>query len=136
MLSEMMFMSANKSNKEKLDEMLRRALPRHTEPVPAHFTHKLLTQLRETEERRILARVILEERLSIAGCVAVATIAIVAALVFPSIAESFTNQIEAFVYKMSEAVEAVSRQWLFHTAFAGALAFAVYSLVDLLAGDS
>ena len=60
----------------------------------------------------------------------------VAALVFPSIAESFTNQIEAFVYKMSEAVEAVSRQWLFHTAFAGALAFAVYSLVDLLAGDS
>lgn len=136
MLSEKMFMSANKSNNEKIDEMLRRALHRHTEPVPTDFTDKLLTQLREAEEQRILARVIIEERLAIAGCVAVAIIAIVAALVFPSIAESFTNQIEAFVHKMSEAVEAVSRPWLFHTAFAGALAFAVYSLVDLLAGDS
>jgi len=139
---------------DKFDEMLGRALRRSSEPVPADFTNRILRQIREAEEQRILARVVLQERLALAGCIVLGIIAIVVAVVFPGIATSFTKQIGGFsagcltaLDKIPQAIEAVSNEWqpqwdtprgvpLYMTVFVGVFGFAVYSLLDLLVGDS
>ena len=122
---------------DKFDEMLGRALRRSSEPVPADFTDRMLRQIRETEEQRILARVVLQERLALAGCIALGIIAIVVAAVFPGIATSFTKQMGSLSDKIPQAIEAISGKWqLYYTVFAGVFGFAVYSLLDLLVGDS
>ena len=53
-------MLSDKLNEDKFDETLRRALRGHTEPVPTDFTAGLLRQIEQAQERRILARVVLE----------------------------------------------------------------------------
>jgi hypothetical protein len=73
-------MSAEK--REKFDKILYQALKRHSEPVPADFAGRMLRQIREAENRRILARVVMEERLALAGCIVLGIMAIVAVVVF------------------------------------------------------
>ena len=122
---------------DKFDEMLGRALRRSSEPVPADFTDRILRQIEEAEQRKILGRVVLQERLALAGCIVLGIIAIVVAVVFPGIATSFTKQMGGFIDKIPQAIEAVSNEWqLYMTVFVGVFGFAVYSLLDLLVGDS
>jgi len=127
-------MSVNKE--EKFDEMLGRALQGHSEPVPADFTARMLRQIREDQEQRILARVVLQERLSLAGSIALGVIVVVVAMAFPGISVNLVKQAGGFISKISQAVEAVRYEWQLYTVFVGVFGFAVYSLVDLLVGDS
>lgn len=128
-------MSADKE--DKFDEMLRRGLRRHTEPVPSDFSERVLRQIREAEERRILARVVWEGRLALAGYIALGIIAIVAVVVFPDIAIIFTKQTGGFIDKIGPAITAISGKWqLYYTVFAVVFGFAVYSFMDLLVGES
>lgn len=127
-------MSADKLE-NKFDEMLRKDLRKHTEPVPADFTERISRQIRELEEQKILARVILQERLALAGCIGVVVIAIVGAVVFPNIADSFTEQVMAFVNKTAKIIEAAIYDWQFYMVFVAVFGIAVYGLVDLLVGD-
>ena len=91
---------AGKLNDDKFDEMLGKSLRRHSEPVPAEFTERMLKQIKEAEQRQILARVVLQERLSLAGCVVFSVLAAVGITVFPgriagilrSIAANFTER--------------------------------------------
>jgi hypothetical protein len=129
-------MSADKSEERRLDEMLGRALREHTEPVPAGFAERMLHQITEDEKQRILARVVMQEKLTLAGCVTVGIIAIVAVATFPNIVGNLTRQVEVFADRISQTVETVTYEWQFRVVFAGLFLFAVYSLVDLLAGDS
>jgi len=122
---------------DKFDEMLGRALRRSPEPVPADFTNRILRQIEKAEQQRILAQVVLQERLALAGCIALGIIAIVVAAVFPGIATSFTKQMGSLSDKIPQAIEAVSNEWqLYYMVFAGVFGFAVYTLLDSLVGDS
>jgi hypothetical protein len=127
---------------DKFDEMLGRALRRSPEPVPADFTNRILRQIEKAEEQRILAQVVLQERLALAGCIALGITTIVAAVVFPGIATSFTKQMGGFIGKIPQAIEVVSNEWQLYlrqsymTVFAGVFGFAVYTLLDSLVGDS
>ena len=129
-------MSADKLNEGKFDEMLGKALRQHSEPVSADFTERMSKQIREAEEQRILTRVILQERLALAGCIVLGVIAVVIAAVFPNIAVSFTEQIGNLTDKISQIIETISNQWRFYAVLAGVFGFAVYCLADLLVGDS
>ena len=136
-------MLKNRPNEDKFDQMLGRALQKHSEPVPADFTERMLRQIKEAQEQRILARVVLQERLALAGCVVLGAAAIVAVVSFPgavaavlgSIAGSFTEQSGALIGKIPQTIEAVRGEWQFYAVMGAVFGFAVYSLVDLLLGD-
>lgn len=138
-------MVTDRLNEDKFGEMLGRALQSHSEPVPADFTERMLSRIEEAEEQRILARVVWQERLALAGCIVFGVLAIVAVAVFPdriagvlrSIAGGFTEQGKALVGNVTSTVdiEAVRSEWQFYTVLAAVLGFAVYSLVDMLVGD-
>ena len=129
-------MSADRLNEDRLDEMLGRALRRHSEPVPDDFTDRMLRQIRQAEEQRILARVVLQERLALAGCIVLGVIAIVAAVVLPTMAAGLTRLVEVFVNKITETVKAVGSDWQFYIVLMGMFGFVVYHLVNLLVADS
>ncbi|GAG10494.1 unnamed protein product, partial [marine sediment metagenome] len=92
-------------NKDKFDKTLRQALQLSSGPSPADFTERILRQIRQAEERRILARVVLQERLALAGCIVLGTLVIVMAAVLPGVAGSFTERIEVFISKIGQATE-------------------------------
>ena len=128
---------------DKFDKMLGRALRSSSPGVPADFTETMLRRIRQAEEQKILARVVLQERLALAGCIVFGAAAIVAVAAFPgaiaavfqNIAGSFTERGGALVDRIPQTIETVRGQWQLYTVLAAMAGFAVYSLVDLLAGD-
>ena len=127
-------MTADRPN--SFDENLKRALKSHSEPIPPDFTHMVLNQIRVSEEKRILARVVLQERLALAGAIMLAVVTIVAAFFVPAIAGRLTQQAETFAHTTSRALESLSSQWRLYTAFMAAFVLAVYCLVDSLLTDN
>jgi hypothetical protein len=128
-------MSIDKLNENKLDEILRRTLRAPLQLSPADFTEKVLRQVRTVEEQRILANVVWQERLALAGCIAVAVAGIAAAVIFAIIDGGFTSTIQLLICRISQTMQTFSSQWQLYTIFAGVFIFASYSFIDLLVSD-
>ncbi len=128
-------MSIDRLNEDKLDEILRRTLRAPLQPSPAGFTEKVLKQIRAAEEQRILAKVVWQERLALAGCIAVAIAGIAAAVTFAIIDGGFTPTVQLLIYRISQTIQTFSSQWQLYTVFAGVFVFAGYGLIDLLVSD-
>jgi len=121
---------------DKFDKMLGRSLKAHTEPVPADFTARMLKQLREAEEQKILARVILQEKLALAGCIIIGIVIIAVTAALPNIAPTLAGQMGVLTDKIRQIIELLVSRWQFYMVFAGVFVFAIYSLADLLLADS
>lgn len=136
-------MPTDRLSEHEFDRMLGHALRLSSEAVPADFTGRMLKRIRESQERKILARIVLQERLALAGCVALVAAVLAGGLVFPDAAAeffqraagAFTQQGRTFIEGIPQTVEAVREQWQFCLATAAALGFAVYSFAALLLGD-
>jgi hypothetical protein len=127
-------MSADKE--EKFDKILYQALKRRSEPVPADFAGRMLRRIREAEERRILTRVVMEERFALAGCIVLGIMTVVVVSAFPSVAISFKELAGTFIDKITRTIEAVRYEWQLYTVIAGVFGFVICSLADLLVSDS
>jgi len=136
-------MSAKSKNEDAFDEMLAATLQRHSEVVPANFTQRMLQQVREAEERRILLQVVLQERLALAMSIVLGAVAVIGAVFFPqrilvilrSIGASLAGYGGRVVGQVPHATEVFGGEWQFYTVLAVILAFVVYCLMDLLFGD-
>jgi hypothetical protein len=99
----------------------------------------MLKQIRESQERKILARIVLQQRLALAGCVALVAVAVLAPMlltdtfagVLQGMAGRVTDQGRSFVDEIPTAIEAVWGQWQLYTILAGVLGFAAYCLIGL-----
>jgi len=128
---------------DKFGEMLGRTLRSSSEPVPADFTDWMLKRIRQAEEQKILTRVVLQERLALAGCIVLGFAAFVAVVAFPdasvegfqTVARSVTERGGALVDRIPQTIETVRGQWHFYTILAAVSVFALYSIADLLLGD-
>jgi hypothetical protein len=136
---------AGKLNDNKFDDMLGESLRRHSEPVPADFTGRMLKQIEKAEQRRILAQVVWQERLSLAGCIVFGVLAAVGVMVFPGriagilrgIAVGFKEHGGAYIDGIGQSIpiENVRSEWQLYIILALALGFAAYCVVDMLVGD-
>jgi hypothetical protein len=137
-----MLMLADRLNKDdKFDEMLGRTLRSSSQAVPADFTLRMLSRIKQAEEKKILARVVLQERLALAGCFALGAAAIIAIAIFPDtitavfnrIVGSFTTQSSTLVNRVPKSINTARDQWQLYTVLVVMAGFAVYSLLGLLA---
>jgi len=136
-------MPANRPNQGNFDEMLGRALRRHSEPIPADFTERVLRQARELDEKRIISRVIWQGRLALAGTILLGVAAIAGVVALPgrigailrSVGVGFTERGGALLDRFPQAAVAVRNEWQLYAVLAVLLAFAVFCLLDLLVGD-
>jgi hypothetical protein len=140
-------MPTDRLSERDFDRLLQRTLRSSSGPVPADFTPRILAQIRESQERKILARVVLAERLALAGCVALVAVAVLAPMLLP---DTFAGVLQRMAGRVvgeiplvpadahaaaGQALHAFLGQWQLYTVFAGVLAFAAYSLVGLFLGD-
>jgi hypothetical protein len=128
-------MSIDKLNEEKFDKMLRWTLQASSQPSPAYFTDRVLKQVRAVEEQKILARVVWQERLALAGCIAVAIAGIAAAVKFAAIDGGFTPTVQLLIYQTALAVKTFSSQWHLYAFCAGVFVLIGYGLIDLLVSE-
>ncbi len=68
-------------NADNFDGLLAGTLQKHTEPLRPGFTDKILKQIDTLEQQKLLAKIIMQERIALAGCVMLA-ISFVSTLIF------------------------------------------------------
>lgn len=136
-------MPTDRLNEHEFDRMLGRALRSSSQPVPADFTQRMLKRIRQSEEQRVLARIVLQERLALAGCIVLVAVVLTGGLLLPDAAaeslhrtaEAFTQQGRAFIEEIPQTVEVIRGQWQWCLALGAAAGFAIYSFAALLLGD-
>jgi uncharacterized protein involved in cysteine biosynthesis len=128
---------------DKFDEVLGQALKSHSESIPADFTQRMLSQIEQTDHKTILARVVLQERIALAACIAVAFLVVLVAAIFSGavseVLEGLTaglvGRSVAFVEESLQTIQALGVQWRFILVVAAAISFCIYGLVDMFFGD-
>ncbi len=129
-------MATDRSDKDKFDEILGRSLRGRKARVPEDFTVRMLERVREAQQRRALAKVVMQERIALAVCIGAAVLSVGAAVVFPGVVSSLIELISGFMGPIDRAVEELRIQWQFFAVLAGVLGFIGYHLVGVFAGDS
>jgi hypothetical protein len=138
-------MVTGKLTEDRFDEVLGQSLRRHSEPVPAGFTERMLSRIEEAEQQKILARVVLQERLALAGCLIFGALAAVGITVFPGrisgilrgILANVTERGGAFIEGIGQSIsiENIRSEWQLYTILALVIGLAVVCLADMLIGD-
>ena len=136
-------MTADRFNEDRFDRMLAEALRRHSEPTPLDFTKRMLTAIKQAEQQRILAGVVLQQRLALAATILLGVVTIISVVFFPAaiavvfrtITGAVGEQTSMWFDRVPQVVETVRSQWQFYTVLAAVSGFAVYSFVESLLGD-
>jgi hypothetical protein len=136
-------MLLDRLSEDEFDRTLRQALQKHIEPVQPGFTERMLTRIRLAEEQRILARVILQERLILVGSIIFGIAAVIVLVVFPSAIESvfqsigiaLNRHVEAVFRGISISIQTVAGEWQLYLGLGLVFIFAIFCLFDLLFGD-
>ncbi len=130
-------MSANNSRHEdSFDKMLKGALRAHVEPVRSDFAEKVLKQVQALDEQKILAKVVLQERLALAACIIVPAAATVVIFAFPQVPATTWVGLKSMFYGIAKQIALMphhNRQ--FWAVLVAVIGFAGYSVLDLLFAD-
>ncbi len=118
------------------DRMLRNALSGHKELVRSDFADDVLRQIQVRAQRKILAKVILQERLALAGCILLPITAVVVMLVFGEAVGGISVWAKDIYGGLLQAILTQQIEWRNLGVFVVAAGFAVYSVFDLFFADS
>jgi hypothetical protein len=129
-------MPAKKLHDEKLDRLLSESLCKYTTISPADFTGRVMTQIRQQQEREILTQIVLKERLALAACVIAVMGIIFAAIALPQASWGITEGFKIIANEIPIVIEALINAWSLFVAFAAFLAFVVYIFVKEAAADN
>jgi hypothetical protein len=121
-------MMANRMD-DNFDKALGKALKSHSGPVPYNFTERVLGQIRREHERKVLARVVLQERLALAGCIVLGGIMLIVWVTSANAAADFTELMRTSINKANDTIVFVISQWQSFAVFVVALGFVLYSFM-------
>jgi hypothetical protein len=136
-------MPTGRLNEDRFDRLLAGALQKHSEPVPADFTERMLSAIQRAEQRRILAGIVFQQRLALAASIVLGACAVLAAVFFPaattevfrSITGSAMERAGMWFGKIPQTIETIRNQWQSYAVLTAVFGFAIYSLVELFAGN-
>ena len=117
---------------DKFDKMLRGALRARSQPVRSGFADKVLKQVQALDEQKILAKVILQERLALAVCIIVPAAAAVVIFAFPQVPAATWAGLKSMFYGIAKQIALIphhNRQ--FWAVLVAVIGFAGYSIFDL-----
>ena len=122
----------------KFDQMLTDGLRRCEKTVSADFADKVVSGVQLQAQQRFLAKVILQERLALAGCIMIPIMAIAAILIFPQVIETLSERIMQLCSNIAQANIDTSRQfeWQPMMVFAIAAAVALYGVFELFFAEN
>ena len=122
----------NDRHNDQLDRTLTTALRGHKLPRRNDFADKMLVRLKEQQQQEILARVILQERLALAGIISLPIVAVVVILFFPETVIGFSAWLSDKCNIIAQSVLTLTDQWQLWMVALLAVGVAIYSVVDLI----
>ena len=130
-------MSANNSQYEdRFDKMLKGALRARSQHVPGDFADNVLKQVQALDEQKILAKVVLQERLALAACIIVPVAAAAVVFAYPQILATGWIGLKSMFYSVAKQIALMPHyNWQLWAILAALTGFAAYSVFDLLFAD-
>ena len=125
----------NKQN-EQFDIMLKKALKGYQETIRPEFSEKLIAKVRIIEQQNILRKVILQERLLLAGLILFPIAAITFLLLYPAVVFEPVRLFAELIPLINRGVGSFVEQWRLWTCYAMAAAAAIYAAYETLLRDN
>ena len=87
------------------------------------------------QEQKILAKVVLQERLALAGCIVLVILSIITIPVFSQAAEMSIAGLHNLRSIIIKSAPAIKSQWQLWIVFASAIGYAAYNILDMFLAD-
>jgi hypothetical protein len=130
-------MSADKSkNKEQFDKMLTDGLRRYEKTLSPDFADKIVSRARLQTQQKLLAKVIWQERLALAGCIMIPVAVLAVILIFPQIIDKLSERITQLCSNISQAIISGQIEWQPFIIFTIAAAVAAYGIFELFFAEN
>jgi hypothetical protein len=120
-------------NEFKFDEMLKKSLKNHHTPIRDDFAEELLVKVEKFEQQRVIQKVVMQERLSMAVFILLPLTLIAVIIVFPSLIIE-TGQLT--ISLAARSLEAVIKQWQMLIYFATIALACLYAVYQMLAKEN
>jgi hypothetical protein len=127
--------SENKQN-EQFDSMLKKALKGHQETIRQEFSEKLIAKVRIIEQQNILRKVILQERLLLAGLILFPMAAITIIFAYPAIVLIPVRLFVELIPIAGKGADKLVEQWRLWTCYIMAAAAVIYAAYETLLRDN
>jgi hypothetical protein len=129
-------MLTDKSNcEDAFDKMLRCGLKKHIEPDRPDFGERLLRQIETRRQQKILAEIVFEERLALAGCIILPLAAVITFLFFPEIPRAVSGWVQSLFSISSQMVLSYVSEIQLWYVFIIITGIAIYYIFDFVAEE-
>ena len=122
----------NQKNENKFDEILKKALKKHREPIRQDFTQELLAKIRTVEQQKALAKVIRQERAALAAFILLPVGAIAVMFAFPNLAAESAQLLTKLYSLIIQSIESFINQWQLWVSYTLAAAACLYAFYESL----
>jgi len=120
----------------RFDEMLKKNLKQHREPIRRDFTQELLLRIQKLEQQKALAKVILQERLSLAAFIFLPLATVILIFAFPNMVIESTRQMTILYSLIIELVKMSMNHWQLCVYYAMATAAIIYAFYEAILADN
>jgi hypothetical protein len=126
----------NNKNEYRFDEMLKKSLKKHREPVRQDFAQELLAKIQKLEQQKALAKVVRQERAAWAALILLPMAGVILVLIFPNLL-LVPTQLYGTIYLLAKETAAnMVQQWQLWTGYAVIAAIMIYAVYGVLLADN
>jgi hypothetical protein len=120
---------------DAFDKILKSGLKKHIEPNRPDFKERLLRQIETRRQQKILAEIVFEERLALAGCIILPLAAVTVFLFFPEIPRAVSGWVQnLFTISLKTVLDYVPEIQLWYV-FIIITGIAIYYIFDFVAEE-
>ena len=120
------------NNERRFNEMLKKNLKQHREPIRNDFAQELLAKIQKVEQQKVLAKVVRQERLAFAAFILLPVGLIVVMFAFPNLAIAPTRLLEELYPLANQAFEYFIKEWKLWVCYILAAAACLYAFYESL----
>jgi hypothetical protein len=120
-------------NEHKFDEMLKKNLKQHSEPIRQNFAAELIAKIQKLEQQEILNRIVMQERALLAACILLPIAAIAVMFAFPNLISESAEQIAKLKPILKQSFV---EQWQYWTSYVFAAAAGLYAIYEMLIANN
>jgi len=122
----------NKQNERRFDEILKKNLKKHREPIRQDFTQELLAKIRIVEQQKALAKVIRQERAALAAFILLPVGATAVMFAFPNLAAESAQLLTKLYSPIIQSIESFINHWQLWVCYILAAAACLYAFYESL----
>lgn len=122
----------NDKYNDRLGKTLKTALRNHKLPQRADFAEKMLVKLTEQQQQKILAKVVFQERLALAGLILIPIAAVIMIFIFPDVLIGLSAWLGTRCDVLWQEALKSTQLWQLWTITLLAISAAVYSVIDMI----